>query len=308
VSDQIPESSEIPQGLEDQGPPDHQEYIPPAPVDDNNNVPEPESNQGDPNSQGTSEPTGHNPNWNPLLEKLPNAFHDPVKEYLGQFDKNFERVQSQYAPYKPFIERNIAPEAIDNSLKLAQLISSNPRVVYDQLAARFGFNSGQGQQEVEDDDEDNEDNSEQQFANPMDDPRLKPIIESQQQMQAYLQQQQQMELERQTEQQIAQEWQSIEKKHGSPIPQDVKAEMIRRAIWIADEKGTEPNLIDGYNDYNQFVMRVRGQKANNTAPQVFNGNGGVPSAPSGITGDMTEEQRLEYIARRAEALAKNQNS
>lgn len=307
-----PDAVEIPQGLENDGPPDHEEYIPPA-------VPQQETSQetdnnsqgyvpsGDSNdSEGTGN-TGGNPAWTPLLEKIPTPFHDEIKPFLSEWDSNFNKVQSQFAPYKPIIEQGIKPEDINQSLQLARLLSANPRLVYDQLAERFGFNSGQGREE-ETNEEDPEDNEENNFDNPMDDPRLAPFIQQQQQMAEYLQQQQAIQQEQQLQQEIQQEWQSIEKAHGSPIPQDIRAEMIQRAIFIADQKGTEPSLKEGYDSYNAFVNKVRGQKANNTAPQVFGGNGGLPSTPQGITGDMSDEDRINYIAERARILAQNQNS
>lgn len=306
----MPEGAvEIPQGLENEGPPSHSEYIPPvvsAEPSTETFGQEPVGTEGS-NSEGTGNKTGHNPAWNPIFEKIPEPFHKEITPYLSDWDKNFEKVQSQFAPYKSFVDQNVSPEAINNSLQLAQLINANPRLVFDQLGARFGFNSGQGQEEVGGDEDDPQDQETDPIDNPLDDPRLKPFIERQQQMESYLQQQQQKEDEQRLNQSIQQEWQNIEKSHGSPIPQDIKAEMIKRAIWIADNNGSEPDLKAGYDDYNAFVTRVRGQKANNTAPQVFGGNGGLPSSPNGISADMSDQQRIDYIAERARILNESNN-
>lgn len=296
---------EIPQGLENDGPPDHEEYIPPAPIQEQEV--DSSSNSDSVENEGTGNTTGGNPAWSPLLEKVPAPFHNEITPFLSEWDKNFEKVQSQYAPYKQIIEQGIKPEDINNSLQLAQLINANPRLVYDQLAQRFGYNSGQGHEEDTNEDDPDDDEDENNFTNPMDNPQLRPYIEQQQQMAEYLERQQAEQRERQLDNEIQQEWNAIEKSHGSSIPQDIKSEMIRRAVWIADQKGTEPSLKEGYDDYNAFVTKIRGQKANNSAPQVFGGNGGLPSTPQGIHGDMTDEERRDYIAKRAEFLA-NQNS
>lgn len=298
MSDQMPE---IPQGLENDGPPDHSEYVPPAPepeVNSQNSAPEVQRTEG----TGDDESEKFNPAWNPLLEKIPTPFHKEVAPYLKEWDSNYNKVQSQVTPFKPFIEQGVTPESIQQSLRLAQMIQANPRAIYDELGNRFGFaTSGQGQEVDEDDDEDEDTDG---IDNPLDNPALAPILQRQQQMEEYLAEQVRVQQERELDQQIQNEWQSLEKKHGSPIPQDIKAEMVRRSLWIADQKGEnyEPRIEDGYNDYNAWVNRVRAQKANNSAPEVFNGTGGVPSTPTGITGDMTDEQRIAYIAQRAAAL------
>lgn len=301
---------EIPQGLENQGPDDHQEYIPPATVTEDNSGAgegfETSGNVGN-GSDSTDTGTGYNPAWSPLLEKIPTPFHEEIRPFLSDWDKNFNKVQSQYAPYKTFVDNQVAPESIENSLKLAQLINANPRLVYEQLGERFGFASGQGQNEVEETNEEDNEFSDGDFTNPLENPALKPYIERQEQMIAWVEQQEAQKQEFAIQQEIQNEWSQIESTHGSPIPQNVKTEMIKRAIFIADAENREPNIIDGYNDYNRFVAQVRGQRANNTAPQVFSGNGGVPSTPTGITGDMTDEQRINYIAERAKSLNQNTN-
>lgn len=304
---------EIPQGLENSGPPSHEEYIPPAESTDESSSVEYGQDSSNDSQESTSEgtgKTGYNPAWTPIFEKIPKPFHEEITPFLSEWDKNFEKVQSQFAPYKSFVDNGVAPEAINNSLQLAQLINANPRLVYDQLGERFGFAGGQGQEEVDDDGEetnsDGEENTDD-LGNPLDNPQLKPFIERQQQMEQYLAEQQRMQEERELEQSIQNEWRSIEQSHGSSIPQDIKTEMIQRAIMIADRTGKEPSIKEGYDDYNRFVARIRGQKANNAAPQVFGGNGGLPSSPNGITADMSDQQRVDWIAERARHLNESSN-
>lgn len=311
MSDQVPE---IPQGLENDGPPDHSEYIPPAPSpepqaqDNQNNVPETQrsAGTGDNDSDSDNSDIKFNPAWNSLLDKIPTPFHKEVAPFLKKWDSDYNSVQSQFAPYKPLIEQGVTPDSIQNSLRLAQMIQANPRAIYDELGQRFGFATPSGQgQEVDEDDE--EDENTDGIENPLDNPALAPYIERQQQMEQYLAEQERHRYEQELDREIQNEWNQIEKNHGSPIPQEIKAEMVRRSLWVADQKGDgyEPKLIDGYNDYNNWVNRVRAQKANNSAPEVFNGTGGVPSTPNGITADMTQEQRVAYIAERAKALNSN---
>lgn len=101
---------------------------------------------------GQQAPTGENPAWGELLGVLPSSLHQTVKPYLEKWEtgvnERFSKVQSQYDPYKPFLE--VDPQQIDASLQLAQLIASDPRSFYDKMTAHYGSEwglAGQGQQE-----------------------------------------------------------------------------------------------------------------------------------------------------------------
>src|SRR5690349_15512817 len=82
-----------------------------------------------------------NPAWNAVLEPLPQEFHKQVMPKLQEWDDNFAKVQSDFAPYKPLLDNNVRFEDIQKAFSLVDLINSNPRAVWDQLGQRFGFNS-----------------------------------------------------------------------------------------------------------------------------------------------------------------------
>lgn len=99
------------------------------------------------NSGGDS--NGFNPAWSPLLEKLPDEFHGMIAPTLKEWDQNFQRVQSQFSPYKDFAEQGVDPAQITASMQLAKVIQENPRLVYDKMVEYYGDewginNSGQG--------------------------------------------------------------------------------------------------------------------------------------------------------------------
>lgn len=264
---------------------------------------------GNQESEGSSEPeVKDNPAWKEVYDLLPSEFHPLIQPKLKSWDDNFAKVQSQYAPYKPLIERGVPYEAIQTSMEFANLLNSNPRAVYDELAKRFGF-SEQGQQQVEEQEEE-EENPDEGVFEPQDltkNPQFAQLQQAYQQLEQRLQAEDQAKRQWQEEQQALQEinseWAAIESKVGQ-LPPQVKTEIIRRAVFIADQQGPNavPDLQAGYNDYAQFVSRVRNTRANATAPDVMPGNGGLPKAKKSY-GEMDEGEFVDTIAQMAKALA-----
>lgn len=110
-----------------------------------------DSNAGAVDNGGGQQPTGENPAWAELLGVLPSSLHGQVKPFLEKWDRGvndrFTKVQSEYEPYKNFVGTD--PEQIQASLKLAELIATDPRSFYDNMtqyyADDWGLNQDQGQ-------------------------------------------------------------------------------------------------------------------------------------------------------------------
>src|SRR6478609_6160995 len=85
------------------------------------------------------QPTGENPAWGELLGVLPSSLHQQVKPFLSKWDQGVQerltKVQSQYDPYKDFVGTD--PEQIRASMKLAELVASDPRGFYDNLGSYY---------------------------------------------------------------------------------------------------------------------------------------------------------------------------
>lgn len=101
--------------------------------------------------QGTD--SAGNPAWKPFFEAIPQEYHEKVTPLLREWDKGvndrFQKVHSEYEPYKPFIGQ-YKPEDINWGLQLAQVVQSDPRKLWDTLGEHYGYFkeiSGQGQQE-----------------------------------------------------------------------------------------------------------------------------------------------------------------
>lgn len=247
------------------------------------------------------------PNWQKVLDTLPNEFHKQVLPTFKEWDTNFAKVQSDFAPYKPLLENKVPYEAIQQAFQLAELVSSDPQAVYEELGRRFGFGgSGQGPKQVEEEDDLTDDPN----YDPSDiskNPQFVQLQQQLQQLQGNIQQQSQQEMQRREEQaamqEINTEWSAIESRTGK-LSDDVRTEITRRAIFIGDSRGDgKYSLEEGYKDYAAFVNKVRNSRANATAPAVLSGNGGIPQSKKNL-GNMDDDERIDYIASFAERIAK----
>ena len=279
-----------------------------------------EQQEEQPNSDGVAQSQDSEdkipPAWGKLFEVLPEQFqkHPTVRETLKEWDNNFAKVQSDYAPYKPLLENKISMEDIQNSIELTRLINANPRYVFDELGKRYGFGAEQGQQQVENQEEDEEEEIPPNLLELENNPTLKAMQEQLNQFQQMFAQQEQAKQEEaikaQAAQEIQTEWnqlyQQLNIPEGKDLPQNVKNEIVRRSVAIGDETGTY-SLIEGYKQYADFVNYVRNTRANNTAPTVMPGNGALPSTKKNL-GQMSEDERVDHIAAMAKALAEGNGS
>lgn len=122
---------------------------------------EPYSGSGS-EQQGTD--AGGNPAWQDLLKEVPQELHPQLTPILEKWDKGvndrFQKVHSDYEPWKPVIDRGVDPETTNFALNLLNSINTNPEMVYNALREYYKFGetpqqtgqqgnqqSGQGQQE-----------------------------------------------------------------------------------------------------------------------------------------------------------------
>ena len=251
-----------------------------------------------------SEVAGINPAWNDVLNFIPEDKRGEVLPKLKSWDDNFAKVQSEFSPYKPLLENKVSMDEIQRAFAFANLVNTNPRGLYDQLAERFGF--GQGQQQVNKDEED--DNDEDDNKPPVFDLTKSPEF---QQMQQKLQQfeqaaQQQAEQERMAQEHkaIENEFTSIESEMKVKLTPKVREEILVRTVKIGDRTGNY-DIREGYKDYASFVNQIRNSRASASAPRVFSGNGGLPANGKPMS-ELDDEQRAARIVAFLEAAGKEQ--
>lgn len=101
---------------------------------------------------GQEQGNGFNPNFQPLLNELPQDLHSKVIPHLQQWDRGvqdrFGKLQSDYAPWKPILGSGATPEMVQNGLSLMNLLDTNPEALWKALGENYKFgqqqDSGQG--------------------------------------------------------------------------------------------------------------------------------------------------------------------
>jgi hypothetical protein len=247
-----------------------------------------------------------NPNWNEALELLPDEFlKNKLIPVFTKWDNNnnsrFEKVQQDYSrfdPYKPLVENNVPIEEIQLAWQLRNEISNNPQTVFERLAQHLGvdvaglLNGEQGQGLEEENPE-----------GTVNDPRIAEIQRVQELQNAYLAQQmqreeaiQQQQWETQTYNETKAELDKLTETYGNFD----RNRVVQEALWVSERTGQPVNLEAGVKSLRSFEDDVRKNSANNSAPNVFSGTGGLAS---GIidTSKMTEDEVIALSVARMKA-------
>lgn len=230
----------------------------------------------------------HNPAWNPVFEKLPTEFHNMIAPTLREWDSNFQKVQSQYAPYKQFAEQQIPAEDIQTAMQVANLLQTNPRFVFDKMMEQYGeewgISGGQGLAEAEEFEE------QEPGEGPEFDLERDPRFQHLQQQQEAIVQFQQAQMEQQARQQIDQEinrdFATVEQKHGKLSQDDVNM-IVSVAV---SQNMSVPQAADKVFSY-RGVQQQQAQQ-NNSLPNVVPPGGGMPSQavnPANLDGKATRD-------------------
>lgn len=93
--------------------------------------------------EGSGSIGGGNPAWNEMLEAIPNELHSKVTPYLEKWDRGvqerFQKVQSDYEPWKEFISADVQPDTARFALNLLNSLNENPQMVYNAIGEYYKF-------------------------------------------------------------------------------------------------------------------------------------------------------------------------
>jgi len=70
-----------------------------------------------------------------LLAEIPEAWHQKVIPFLQEQDKAYQQQIEKYTPYKEFVENQIDPNYLSQSIQLAKAISEDPLTIHENLTA-----------------------------------------------------------------------------------------------------------------------------------------------------------------------------
>lgn len=233
--------------------------------------------------------------WEKILEPIPSQFHSVVTPVLKEWDKNYEALAQKYSRYKDFDQKGVDPTHLQNGLELYNLLSTNPQEVYRRLGTLLGVegqipDQQQYQPEMEDSYQEEVEDSDNPYAQQMQQMRqqmdqVAQYLQHQQQMQQQEQMQQQQDaLTQRYEQQIDSEIKQIQSKNPNVNIEDL---MTRYLAQI--QRGIEPSISKAYEEQQAFVQQYM-QGTGKTAPKVLSPGGGIPSNQEQISLKTTDDR------------------
>lgn len=215
---------------------------------------------------------GLNPAWSPMLDKIPAGLHPMVTPHLQEWDKNFQtelqKVQSQYEPFKPFLEKG--PETLQAATALYEMANNDPRALYQQLGDYFGFNAGGQGQEV---DAGNGTGDEETFdisSGIESDPKFIEMQQNLQNMAALMVQQHEQEQQQQLQAQLEQEESTLREANPDLTDDDL-------VVIYQLAAGSGATLTEAANAYSTSVQNAMQRRSAPRAPSVMSANGQVPA-------------------------------
>ena len=241
------------------------------------------------------------PAWESVLNYIPEDKRPEVLPKFKEWDDNFAKVQSEYAPYKPLLEHKVSMEDVQKAFAFANLVNTNPKALYDQLGERFGF--GQGQPQVKKEEEELDPNMEQ-VPDLTKHPEFIKMQQTLQQFQQNAEQEYQRQQEVQYQQSVENDFAVLENELKMKLSPKAREEVLIRSVKIGDRTGNY-DIREGYRDYASFVNSIRNSRASANAPRVFSGNGALPASSKPVA-EMNDEERAARIVAFLEASGKEQ--
>ena len=248
-------------------------------------------------TEGTS--SGGNPVWAPVREAVGEfAFHK-IQPTLAEWDRQAQaritELNSRFEPWKPYQERGVTPEQVDQAFEILQRMESNPVELYQALEAHLR-DTGRLPQGVQE--------QQPQTPDPFEDedPRdaaLRELQEQNQQITQFLmaqaEKEQRAQAEAQADQALNQEIESLRAARPTITKQE-EAEIIQRALLYA-QAGQQKTLADVAAEFDDFRSRILSTpRPTDLAPRIPGAGGTAP------TGNHEQKAPSEYSREESQAL------
>lgn len=233
-----------------------------------------------------------NPAWNNLLSRVPQGLHGQILPELQQWEKNYnqgiQKVHSQYAAYKPFLDQQIAPEQLNEAYMIRQALEQDPLKFVQALIEHYGLQLPTEQGQPNGDPQEEE--------NPFD-LSQNPEWQNQQQIvntmaQALLLQNQQAQ-EAQEDAELDSQFDAAKERHGEFDEDWVMKHLYFSGADNVDE-ATMDEAIEAWKQHVQSVVQNYRSPSQN-APVIMGGGGGLPSQQTPV-GSMNGNQRRALVA------------
>lgn len=224
---------------------------------------------------------GGHPAWEEILSnaEVPEPYKPLLRKTFQQWDegvnKRFEelhQVQSQFEPYKPFLENNIEPQQLERAYQIMQMIESNPEGFYQHMGDFYKFNQGQQQaqnsgqgQQVDEDEYDISGEEDDPYS-----PKFQQLEQQQEMIAQALIAMHEKEQNEAADQQLDAELSSLKENRGEFDESFV--------LNVAANNGG--NLEAAVDKYFEIVASVQGKpRPGSNFPKVVSPSGGTPQTP-----------------------------
>jgi hypothetical protein len=259
----------------------------------------------DPNDSGGNGPddTSGNPAWNDLLNEIPQSLHHIVTPHLTKWDQGvqqkFQQIQQQnsnYEPYKDFVDNKVDPQAIQQALAVMGMINEKPDQFYKEMQTfykddpRFAPdpNTSQGVPEVDPTQQQQNQQQQPQF-NIETDPRFQQMQQQQEIIANFLSSQVTQQQAQQEDAALDKEMKTLETKYGQ-YDEDYVLGLAQSGI----------GLEQAVQRYKQVEAKFRSSGVpGSNFPPVVSPNGGVPSTaidPKTLSRQDTKSLIASYLA------------
>ncbi len=238
------------------------------------------------NNGPASNETGINEAWNPLLQQLPDAYHNVVTPHLKEWDRGvqqrFDSLNQRYSPYQKFVDQKVDPQLVEVGLSLVEQLRNDPNSFYQELGQRLGISPQEAKELVEEE----PDSGQGEYV----DPRYDELAQQQQQLQQWVQQQEAQRYQQEIDSKVRGEVDALIAKYNIPKG-PVLANILQRAAAT-----TEGDLEAAYQQEMQYQQYLAQNNPNANAPRVMSGSGSAGATPQKSINDMSGSERRAALA------------
>lgn len=237
---------------------------------------------------GVVEPAEQKAPWSSYLEDLPESVRPLVEPKFKEWDSNvtqqFQKVHSDYAPYKayePIVQAGHDPELVLQAIQFAEAFQENPEAVYKAMQEAYGFGGEQGQGTSSEQVPETEDD---QY-----DPRFLELEQTTQTLAQIMAAQYEEEQAQQLDQALDDEITAAKEKHG-----DFDETVVLG--WCA--ANPQLSIEQAAVRYNQAIEAAVAKRQAPNVPTIMGGGGSLPSQaidPAKLTRSDTKSLVAQYL-------------
>lgn len=266
-------------------------------------MPGQDNSDGDQGNQEGQPDFTVNPAWNEALGVIPSDLHSQVVPHFQKWDQNFQtqiqKVQSEYEPYKPFIDGGYAPEDIEFGLGLIQQLTSNPTEVIQALQAWVS----EGEEGTTDQGQNG--STPQQNLNPEFDITQNPAFQQQEQavraMAEILMEQRRMEQEAAADQELDNELSTLADKYKDRGEFDIDFVM---GVALNSPNGGDSAELEAAVEKYYAIQDKALQQQRRPGPPVLGSGGAIPNGRVD-TSKLDGKERRAYVQQMLEQANQN---